>query len=196
MKRVVALIVSVLLSVGLWSLVGAARAGATEPPSQLHPGDSLSAGQAIFSPFGAGFELVLQADGNLVEYLVSAQRPVWATGTYGSGETLRFQNDGNIVLYSSTNHPLWSTGTYGVSPASVFGVNVNGALYAATARTLLWSTPNAIPANDFAIARLDSANGRYSAIMQTDGNFVVYSALTGAIWSSRTGGHSGSALLE
>lgn len=195
MKRVVALLAAVFVLVGLGVAVGVTGAAAAEPPSQLHQGDTLTEGQALFSPLGEGFELILQTDGNLVEYLVSAGRAVWSSRTSGAGETLRFQTDGNIVLYSSTNHALWSTGTFGANPATVFGVNVNGALYAATARTLLWSVPPAVPANDIAISRLQSPNGRYSAVMQPDGNFVVYSSVTGALWSSRTSGHPGSFLV-
>ena len=39
-----------------------------------------------------------------------------------------------------------------------------------------------------------SSNGAYMAIMQGDGNFVIYSG-GGAVWSSGTSGHPGSSLI-
>jgi hypothetical protein len=183
----------VLVVAGIVLAVGYGPAVAA-PSNQLSRGQQLRAGQSLSSEFGGGFQLILQTDGNVVEYLVSARRAVWATKTSGHGETLRFQNDGNVVLYSAANRPLWQTRTAG-SAAVSFGVNVNGALFAATTRHLLWSSPPKLPANDIAVSRLDSANGRYRALMNTDGNFVVYSTHSGALWSTHTAGHPGSYLV-
>ena len=181
-----------LVAAGVVVAAGTDTAAAT-PASQLSPGQQLDAGQSLTSAAGGGFRLVLRADGNLVEYLVSAGRAVWATNTSGHGATLKFQTDGNVVLYSATKHPLWQTRTHG-SGAVSFGVNVNGALFAATTRHLVWSSPPKLAADDVAIARLTSSNGHYRAVMQTDGNFVVYSA-HGVLWSSKTAKHYGAYLV-
>ncbi len=75
----------------------------------------LKSGYYLFSPDGQ-YKLVMQGDGNLVQYRMSHGKtvPVWASGTNGNpGAFLVEQSDGNIVLYSSTLRPLWSTNTYG-----------------------------------------------------------------------------------
>jgi hypothetical protein len=62
------------------------------------PDQSLSAGQSIWSPNGA-YELIMQTDGNLVEY--GSSGALWATGTSGSNNHVTMQTDGNLVIYSS-----------------------------------------------------------------------------------------------
>ncbi len=42
--------------------------------------------------------------------------------------------------------------------------------------------------------RLDSVNTSFTAVMQSDGNFVLYQTSGGAVWSSGTNGHSGAQL--
>jgi hypothetical protein len=194
MKRWGSALVGLAVGAAAMASVTVGTAAAATPPSQLSRGQHLTEGQQLVSDFGGGFALKLQTDGNLVEYLVSARRAVWATSTFGSGEVLTVQSDGNVVLYDAHNHALWNTGTAGTQVAT-FGVSVNGQLFAATARQALWETRPAVDANDIAIAELDSPNGRYRALMQTDGNFVVYSTVTGPLWSSGTAGHPGSYLV-
>src|SRR5262249_34546911 len=38
---------------------------------------------------------------------------LWATNTNGSGNTLTLQGDGNLVIYSSAGKALWASGTNG-----------------------------------------------------------------------------------
>lgn len=39
-------------------------------------------------------------------------QPLWASNTSGKpGATLSVQNDGNVVIYDTSNHPLWATNT-------------------------------------------------------------------------------------
>ena len=76
------------------------------------PGRTLTAGQAIYSPNGQ-YVLVMQSDGNLVEYGPNHQA-IWASGTSGhAGAFAVMQGDGNLVVYSSTGQALWNAGTYG-----------------------------------------------------------------------------------
>jgi hypothetical protein len=65
--------------------------------------------------------LIFQHDGNLVAYTGahSGGRVLWASGTNNSGQELRFQPDGNVVVYGCCGIPVWDfrtsvrrTGTY------------------------------------------------------------------------------------
>ena len=51
----------------------------------------------------------MQGDGNLVFYDNSITTAYWDTNTDGNyGAFFNLQDDGNMVVYSSTNVPLWS----------------------------------------------------------------------------------------
>ena len=145
---------------------------------------------------------LIQGDGNFVIY-DSADHAVWSTskGAFLGRPILRVQDDGNVVEYDvvvkfSSNY---SDPTAGGSKAGNYffltGKNINvGQTY---------SSGN----GKFALKMLASGNlvatrvsdglitfqtntvgvGNY-AIMQTDGNFVVYSAARKALWSSKTSG--------
>ncbi len=69
------------------------------------------------------YNLVIQADGNLVSYRTRDFVPanaVWASGTNGKGLApfrLAMQSDGNLVIYDSTNKATWATNTNGVGTA-------------------------------------------------------------------------------
>jgi hypothetical protein len=67
--------------------------------SVLGEGVTLQAGQFILSPDGA-FELVMQADGNLVAYGAGSTGALWASGTSGDHNAfLAMQDDDNLVVY-------------------------------------------------------------------------------------------------
>jgi len=87
----------------------AAVLGAT----QLNPGGELTAGQYLTSP-STQYELIMQTDGNLVEYGPSGA--VWSTGTSGSN-FVAMQTDGNLVIYRTTGGAIWSSNTSNGSPA-------------------------------------------------------------------------------
>ena len=69
---------------------------------------------------------VMQGDGNFVIYntteYATSSNALWATGTNGNpGAYLCAQDDGNLVVYSSSNQPLWLpmlTGTASSSASS------------------------------------------------------------------------------
>lgn len=55
------------------------------------------------------FRLVMQDDGNLVEY-DAADHPLWDSGTFGHANAWAVQQtDGNLVVYSATGKPLWAS---------------------------------------------------------------------------------------
>jgi hypothetical protein len=99
-------------------LVAALAAGVATPAAahdtkagRLGSGETLRAGDMITSP-DEHYRLVMQGDGNLVEYV--GGRPLWASGTYGhAGAFTAMQTDGNLVVYSAGGTPLWSSKTAG-----------------------------------------------------------------------------------
>ena len=67
----------------------------------LYAGEALAAGGYLCSSSG-GYELIMQGDGNLVEYNSSGQA-MSASDTYEqSGNYAVIQSDGNLVVYSSS----------------------------------------------------------------------------------------------
>jgi len=57
-------------------------------------------------------------DGNLVLYLVSSGRAIWASNTQFSGASKAImQTDGNFVLYDAANVAKWSSATFGKNGA-------------------------------------------------------------------------------
>ena len=105
-------------------------------PGELVPGASLSAGQSLSSPSGA-YHLVMQGDGNLVEYNSSASS-VWASSTNPNGSVAVMQGDGNFVVYSSSDAALWSSGTSG-NPGAYLSLADTGLLsVVSTSGVPLW----------------------------------------------------------
>jgi surface antigen len=89
------------------------------------PDQSLASGQSVWSPNGS-YELLMQTNGNLVEYGPSGA--VWATGTPSSGDHVTMQTDGNLVVYTSGGTPLWQSGTGGRSGGFVLDLQNDGNL--------------------------------------------------------------------
>ncbi len=111
--------------------------------------------------------LYMQGDGNLVMYGTDG-RPFWASNTPNNGaSSLVMQTDGNLVIYNSNNSPVWSTGT---------NQNIMNTPSTLTTGTRL------TPGSD-----IMSPNGNYRAVMQSDGNFVIYSRAH-ALWGTSTDG--------
>jgi hypothetical protein len=80
----------------------------------------LCPGYHVIDGFGKGGSnagyIVVQPDGNLVEYTPDGKQVVWGSNTANSGATyLVVQNDGNVVLYRADNTPVWGSGTAGKS---------------------------------------------------------------------------------
>ncbi|XUL89965.1 hypothetical protein ACQ86D_27790 [Streptomyces galilaeus] len=97
---------------------GSYRKDHITPVNQMVPGDK------IFSPNSLNF-LLMQSDGNLVEYIPGngAPRAAWASNTAGNGNegsVFIAQNDGNYVLVAPGNHARWATGTGG--PGTTFKI--------------------------------------------------------------------------
>ena len=74
---------------------------------RLYPGQTLGGGQQLAS---GAYKLVMQGDGNLVEYGPSGV--YWSSNTARTGGSWAvMQSDGNFVIYTAGNVPVWSSGT-------------------------------------------------------------------------------------
>jgi len=51
--------------------------------------------------------MIFQTDGNLVWYVHNVAE--WSSGTYGTGQTLALQGDGNVVIYSASGTALYAS---------------------------------------------------------------------------------------
>lgn len=172
---------------------------------RLYPGQVLRANQYIES-FNTRYVLLMQPDGNLVEYGGEAFDAVWNTRTFGNpGAYAVFQADGNTVVYSSDGRPLWYSGmraganrlvlqddghlvNYNSSGTALWYTGVFSADYSAYVGTDVIGPGGGLYQNQY----LRSGDGRYSLRMQPDGNLVVYGPGNHALWNSRTFGNPGS----
>jgi len=112
---------------------------------------------------------------------LSAQVPLWATGTSGNpGATRVMQDDGNLVIISKDGKLLWAAGTGG-NPGAYLKMQDDGNLVIYD-RTALWSTGT-------------SGNNGATRKMQSDGNLVIYSKDGRALWASNTSGNPGATLI-
>jgi hypothetical protein len=130
---------------------------------------------------GADRWSVMQGDGNLVVYAgpSTSATPVWSSSTQGAaGSRLVMQNDGSLVVYSAGNVAMWSSGT-GHTGASQSALQSNGAINRLTSSQ-----------------SLISPNGSYRAVMQSDGNLVVYNSSGQSQWASGTAGTSGAYVVN
>lgn len=156
--------------------------------------DTLFAGQTLrpvhqLTSADGRFHAVMQTDGNFVGY--GPQGAVWGTGTGGSDNRITMQKDGNAVVFGADNSVMWSSGTRGTNLR--LGINNAGSLIIVdTKDDVVWTSQAAFPSTTLYAANsleagsfLRSANGVYRAVMQDDGNFVVYGT-SGPIWASKT----------
>jgi len=106
-------------------------------PSQLRNGEILGVNQSLRSPSG-GYSLVMQSDGNLVEYGPSGA--VWSSNTAGSGsDHLALQPDGNLVVYTSAVAAKWASGTNGFGAGVTLSVQDDANLVLYRAGTAIWT---------------------------------------------------------
>jgi hypothetical protein len=111
--------IAVVLSLSLAvPMVLAQSAGAASGSDRLNSGETLSNNGYIKSPSGK-FMLVMQPDGNLVQYVDGLVN--WATNTSGHpGNWLAMQTDGNLVMYNTSGTAVWWTGTGGQGPSTLY----------------------------------------------------------------------------
>jgi cell wall-associated NlpC family hydrolase len=111
-RGIASMIVVMVLAIGAaFSLLTLAPAAlADSVGTQINAGARLNPGDWIESPNRA-YRLVMQPDGNLVEYGPSGA--LWATYTSAGGTYLVNQPDGNLVMYRPDGGVAWASRTNG-----------------------------------------------------------------------------------
>jgi hypothetical protein len=115
--------------------------------------------------------LVVQTDGNVVTYNNASGSPTWWTGTGGHAATTNFGSDTLAAgrQLDSQQYLRSSDKRYGLLLQS------DGNLVLYNGNAALWST-------------WTGGTGSTHAVMQSDGNFVVYTAGNSATWQAGTNG--------
>lgn len=99
----------------------------------------------------------------------------WSFSSPNHRFTIKFQEDGNLVLYKDEEIPIWVSNTS--------GRNVGRMVFQADGNLVIYNTNNA------PIWASNSANrGGQTLELQNDGNFVIYTADRQAIWATNTNG--------
>lgn len=188
------LVVLMALVLGLGALVSAPLAAeAAAGGSRLNAGERLLPGQRLTSPSGK-LNLIMQGDGNLVLYAPGGSAR-WDTATDGNaGAYAVMQGDGNFVVYTATGTALWETQTKGTGTAfAQIQDDGNFVLYTSAPKST-WQSgtkyyPSRLNAGGSLTAgqALQSPNGAFKAVLQGDGNFVLYGP-AGWTWQSDTDG--------
>ena len=143
------------------------------------------------SPDG-NFTAKVQDDGNFVVY--NKTNATWYTGTYKKDTErqppycLKIKASGNLVLLDKTMNTLWASKSSdrGLPPFSLEMQNDGNLVLYDRVRLAIWSSK--FSGDGDCLLERKSPNLRYKAIMQDDGNFVVYDIYdnNNAIWNSRT----------
>jgi hypothetical protein len=116
----------------------------------LAPGQSLSAGQAIWSTNGS-YEAIMQGDGNFVLYGPSG--PLWSSNTHGGNDnrTAVMQADGNFVIYGPSG-ALWASNTTDIAGVSLVVQNDSNLVLYAPGGIPLWDRHSGLVGSGKAIA--------------------------------------------
>jgi hypothetical protein len=156
---------------------------------------SLAPGQFLQSQNGS-FQLVYQADGNLVVYRIANGQPIWESKSEIAPPGVAImQSDGNFVLCKAAGaDPYWATGTN--RPGSLLKLVDDGTVVVNddTGDTV-WSSGRLYP-GQLQVGgslrpgeTLSSPTGEYTLVYQNDGNLVLYRSADGfAVWDTKTTG--------
>jgi len=135
------------------------------------------------------FKVTLESNGNLV-FKDASNREVWSTNTQGKGVVnLIMEDNGNLALYDKDGKEVWSSGTGGFDHKKI---RMRAGGNAAEQEELYLSSKiDRLNAGEFFLQGgfLLSMNEKYKAIMQPDGNFVVYNKgneAISAVWATHT----------
>lgn len=192
LRRLAAL--AVAIAAGLLAAVAMAAGSAAAPSGTLAAAQTLGPGQQLQSPDGH-YTLVMQTDGNLVEYAAGGV-PIWASGTRGAkGAHAVLQANGNLVIFNSGGGVVWSSDSRsGGCPRLLVQDDGNVVIYGPLHAD--WAS-NSVQNELAGGQRLDSAWSLYSKpedyrlTMKPDGNLVLYDGAGKALWDTHTYGHPG-----
>lgn len=164
--------------------------------SRVDVGNVIASGQSLSSP-RSQYSLTMQSDGNLVLRYVSSGRAIWASGTNGhSGARAMLRHDGDFVVLGADGKTLWHSATSGRSSAYVrLQDDGNLVVYYAGGAKGISGINTVLKAGDrlHPSQYLNSADGRYRLIMQSDGNLVLYDLSQDpdkALWATATTGNN------
>lgn len=134
---------------------------------------------------------IMQEDGNLV--LHAPWGAVWTSSTFHGGSRLVVQDDSNVVIFNSANAGVWSTDTCGLLTGDM-SLQAGQNLTSCDGRFTLWMQGDGnLVLYHNGVAPIWSSGtpgtGSNVAVVQSDGNFVVYSPW-GATWASGTNGYA------
>ena len=143
-----------------------------------------------------GTHAIMQADGNFVLYDADGTA-LWATGTWNNpGAWIILQDDGRLVVYSPSGQPLWASSLPSIMVAGQ-QLNPGDAIYSSAGRVALELGLD----GNLVLSRADTSTTLWQsdtagqpgvhAIMQTDGNFVLYDADGTALWATGTWNNPG-----
>lgn len=132
---------------------------------------------------------VMQQGGNFVVYKGSkflAEYAVWSSGSYRGSDsyTLTMQYDGNLVMYDGKGKAIWNSSTWRKDPPNYYLTlsNEGNLIILDSNKTqtawawvaIAWKSSlshgESLRNGDY----IRSPNQLYNAVMQQDGNFVVY----------------------
>jgi hypothetical protein len=154
---------------------------------------TLTTNQAIVSPDGH-YELLMQSDGNLVEYIAGG-RPIWASNTSGdTGSHAVMQPGGNLALYNPAGAAVWSSNSRGTGcPELTIQNDGNVVIYSPRAIWASHTVQSLMEPGDVLHPgwSIYSPSEQLQLIMQSDGNLVLYDGAGKALWASGTDGHPG-----
>ena len=137
-------------------------------------GQTLPAGNPIYSSDGR-YELIMQTDGNLVEYDTKnpeGVKPVWASNTQGSGAVAAvMQPEGKLALYTADalktrQPPLWSSGGGSAGDHLIVQNDGNVVLYSPD-NASLWDTGQRSGFPPFQVTRETHRPGLVSQIVHS-----------------------------
>ena len=156
---------------------------------------------------------VMQGDGNFVVY-DGSHKPLWASGTNGrNGSFIIAQNDGNVVVYQGSR-PFWASNTRVPEPASTpvsghpdilqpgqaLDGSKNDYLQVNNKPSIILKMQDDcnlvlyVLEKPYFASNTNGLGNDCKAIMQFDGNLVVYKGDGQVAWASGTNGKNGAYL--
>jgi hypothetical protein len=103
------------------------------------------------------------------------------TEWWGPNTVLKMQTDGNFVLYCSANgDPIWATNT----DVSSWPYDHNYLQFQNNGNMTIWQT-DSLSGGTYPVWNTNTPTA-HEAIVQADGNFVIYDSSGNALWSSNT----------
>ena|GEM_PF-5958626 len=160
------------------------------------------------------YRLTLNGNGTLVLTEKSSGRKLWTSGN-GVGSSpkrtfsLKMQADGNLVLYgkpvnSTKQTAIWNSQTVTAGSGNTFSLYLSNQgelyIYHDQINQSIWSSRSEIECTAssntvlYASQCISSKNRFYRAVMQADGNFVIYNRGNGVekpLWHTNTYGNNG-----